>query len=85
MDVSSLPIEMIQVALKAVKRAQRRWMDQINHHLEESQFLQMNLMFRQSVRNREWNDLSPEMQEAISTAAAGKSQSLAFVCAVELV
>lgn len=38
----------------------------------------MNLLFRESVRQKKWQDLSPEMQEAITIVAAGSSQSLAF-------
>ena len=69
---------MTNFAVYEVKRAERRWMRVISHHLEPKQFASMMVRFRRSLRHKRWHRLTSEVKEAIVALAAGNGQSLAL-------
>lgn len=65
-------------AVYEVKQVQKRWLREINHHLEPAQFARMVALFMRSLRPKRWHLLPSEVQEAIVAVATGKGQSFAL-------
>lgn len=69
---------MTNFAVYEVKQAQKRWLREINHHLEPAQFGRMVALFMRSLRPKRWHHLPTEVQEAVVAVATGNGQSIAL-------